>query len=193
MEGILTGYILPDSGIDPVQVWVPAIDGWFALGSTRTIGYNMLNSIGSKELAQMRSKCSYYYLSQTMNSGNYRYNSIMGAGTTEEFLPKERETSSLPDLNKGDFKYKYNGRANQKSFSLGQSNPISWMCSQFTFDREKGTVPNSGANYQNGEFVKMTRWQRVLVTRVDGGATGVVLGVLPWADDYNSVLESQKK
>lgn len=187
-----TGYVIPDSGTNPVQVWVPDIDGWFSIGSTRTVGYNMLNAIGAIELIEMRAKCGYYYLTQELNSGNYKYDATMGAGTTEEHMPKEREGKIFPDMTKaGEYVYKYNGRANQRSFSLAQSNPMRWMSSTFSFDRDRGTVPNAGANYPTGEFVKMSRWQKVIVSRIDGGSTGIVVRVLPWADDYNFVLKSQ--
>lgn len=73
---------------------------------------------------------------------------------------------------------------------MAQSNPTTWMTSVFALDREKGTVPNAGTNYPTGKYVKMDKWQRVLVSKANGGSLGIIKGVLPWTDDYNFSLNA---
>lgn len=191
---ILTGFVLPGQFRNPVQVWVPALDGVFGLGDFKNIGANMLSSIGTMELEMMRSKCSYYYLTQELNAGNYRFNEALGAGTTEQLLPESKFDINMPDLRTdGSYTYTNNGAAQGQQLTMAQSRPCDNMTLGFSFDREQGTVVNTHPNVQRGTFVMMSRWQKVLVAKIDGGATGVVLCTFPWAEDYNNVLKAVDK
>lgn len=194
-EGIYTGFVLPTSSAsNPVQVWVPLVDKYTPIGEWRTCGKNTLNDIGPAELSIMRSRAKWYYLTQELNGGNYWYNESLGAGTTEQLLPLDKAATHTPDCSKTmDFPLTYNGRCDMKAFPSDSTEPCENMGMNYVLDKSGGTVVDTGANLQNGTFVSMTQWQKVLVALVDEGSTGVVLAVLPWADDYNEVLESVKK
>lgn len=99
-SGLYTGFILPNQTTTPYQVWVPCFDGFFSLGSFKNIGKNMLSSITTSVLEEMRQKCSYYHITQELSPGNFRFNEAMGAGTTEEFTPKDLRDTNLPDLSR---------------------------------------------------------------------------------------------
>lgn len=187
--GLYTGFVLPGQMSNPVQVWVPCLDGAFSLGDFKNLGKNTLSSIGQAELDAMRNKCSYYYLTQELNAGNFYYNEALGAGTTEQLLPKSKKDTNMPDLTKnGVYKYTHNGSADNANIQTMQGRPCDNMMTDFVMDREGGLRVDTFPNMQTGGFVTMSRWQKVIVSKIDEGTTGVILRVLPWAEDYNNMI-----
>lgn len=98
MDGLYTGYVLPNAGTNPVQVYVPALDGAEVLGSFKNIGANTLNAMDATHLEDLRSKCKWYYLTQKLQSSNYYFSEKYGAGTPEILQPIN--STSFPDLEK---------------------------------------------------------------------------------------------
>lgn len=140
----------------------------------------------------MRTKARWYYLTQELDGGNYWYDQSIGAGTTEQLLPSDKALTSMPDCSQSmNHNFTHNGRAEGKSFLSHFSEPCENMCVNYVLDRSRGTVIDTNPNKQNGTFVSMTQWQKVLVSMIDGGAVGTILRVLPWPDDYNDVLQSR--
>lgn len=192
-SGLYTGFILPNQTTTPYQVWVPCFDGFFSLGSFKNIGKNMLSSITTSVLEEMRQKCSYYHITQELSPGNFRFNEAMGAGTTEEFTPKDLRDTNLPDLSKGaNFKNIYNGSASGKRIQSAHGRPCDNASQDFVLELEGGTRIDTLPSMPTGQFVEMDRWQKVLVAMVDNGTTGVIVRAYPWAEDYNSVTKSIK-
>lgn len=192
MDGLYTGYVLPNAGTNPVQVYVPALDGAEVLGSFKTIGANTLNAMDATHLEDLRSKCKWYYLTQKLQSSNYYYSEKHGAGTTELTLPKGSQT--LPNLGESpDYRQTSDTQISGKAIKSPSANPVeNGITNSAILESSSGLTTEKVSGRPIGEFVTVSNWTKVIVALADHGATRLVLCSLPWLQDWNNIMSVAK-
>lgn len=184
---IYIGYVI-DSGdaynYSKVQVWVPSLNGSYSFGQFQGPGENLGNDFGIKELYELRSSegNSWYYVSASISSGgNTSFDEVTGNATTQKNV---RNFNKVADPNKNS----YNSPAYGKSFKWKNAEPASNLLQTGMLATEDGTSFDTSDGMPCGSFCKIDVGTKVIVTKANNGAKGIVLAKYPWADEISNVL-----
>lgn len=191
--GIYTGYVIDNNaegGYNPVQVWVPALDGNYVTGEWNAFGANTGSAITSTKLNELRissgNKSTFYRTMPVSSGSDSFYLEDLGASTVNLSTWQYNSENGIEDMryssstsNYGSIKQKGDGKSLMPAWSDNE------LVSNYTLGDTMGIGANTYAGQPQGEFTSISVGTRVLVCFADSGATGFILAQIPSAGSYN--------
>lgn len=180
--------IVMENGTSPVRVWLPKKDGYFGIAERyRGVGANLLNSIDEDKRCQILQACHYFYQATVLSpGGETMYDEVSGKATVQEGCRDlSQEVSLAQDPNSGD-RFRVPGACER--FQYDQSAPAFNLSVNYVLQTTEGQKCMSFPNHPKERLVSLSAGQRVLVTFIDDGSTGVIIGSLPWNSTFNQML-----
>lgn len=186
---IYIGYVIDDGamyGYAKVQVWIPALNGSYSLGTFKGVGKNLGNDFGVEELYALRTSegDSWYNVTTTLDSGgNTIFDEATGKSTTQR---------NVRDYNKLDVitNYTYSSSCFGKKFKWKNADPANNLLQQGMLIGENGTEYDTSDGMPYGTFGNLTVGTKVIVVKANNGTRGIVIAKYPWADEMSAVLAS---